>query len=120
MSIFKFNDLNAESNVEGMRHQVVALYQEGLSKRKIAERLGKSTTFVTLAIEKWEAGMPLKDIPRSGRPRIHDARDERLLLRELNKDRELTGQEVQERALGQGRRIQKQSVEFCADVGSRR
>ena len=51
MSIFKFNDLNAESNVEGMRHQVVALYQEGLSKRKIAERLGKSTTFVTLAIE---------------------------------------------------------------------
>ena len=92
------------------------------TKKALANKqsLGKSTTFVTLAIEKWEAGMPLKDMPRSGRPRIHDARDERLLLRELNKDRELTGQEVQERALGQGRRIQKQSVEFCADVGSRR
>ena len=81
--------------------------------------LGKSTTFVTLAIEKWEAGMPLKDMPRSGRPRIHDARDERLLLRELNKDRELTRGPGTCRG-SHGRRIQKQSVEFCADVGSRR
>ena len=54
--------------------------------------------------------MPLKDMPRSGRPRMHDARDERLLLRELNKDRELTGQEVQERALGQTRKAHPKTI----------
>jgi transposase len=103
MSMFNISSVSEPETLEGKRHMAVALHQEGLTLRAIAGKIKKSTTFVKGAITKWEKKLPLKDLPREGRPRIYGERDERQLIKELKKNRDQNALEIKDTVFGQTR-----------------
>ena len=63
------------------RGQIVILHQEGLSERKISEKLSISRPAVHRAIEKYKEDGTYVDKPRSGRPRKTTPRDDHIIKR---------------------------------------
>ena len=72
----------------------MVLSEQGYSLREVAGMLHKSTTFVTTALRNWDARRSLEDAPRSGRPKDLTPGSERLLVRQLNKNRGQTADEL--------------------------
>lgn len=66
---------------ETQRAQIVILYKEGQSERKISENLGVSKTAVHQAIVKFKNSGLYSDQKRSGRPRKTTLRDNHLIRR---------------------------------------
>lgn len=66
------------------------LHQEGWTQKRIAERIGCSQNAVSLAIRRHQQTGSHQNRPKSGRPRVSCARDDRILIRDSMSNRRST------------------------------
>ena len=64
---------------EGVRGQIIALSNEGLSQRKIAEKLGVSKGGVQRTLERFKETKSYATKRRSGRPRCTSSQEDRFI-----------------------------------------
>ena len=64
---------------EGVRGQIIALNYEGLSQRKIAERVGVSKGAVQRMLERYEETKSYAAKRRSGRPRCTSSQEDQFI-----------------------------------------
>src|SRR5436305_2551341 len=67
----------------GKRNRIYSLTQEGLSSRHVASRENVAQSTVIRIKQKMESTGYLKNLPKSGRPRIFTGRDERNIVKML-------------------------------------
>lgn len=69
------------------RGYVLALHDEHYTYREIAEKTGIPRSTAQRTVDRYKKHGTCHDLPRSGRPRIFDSRQERRILRELRNNR---------------------------------
>lgn len=88
----------AKLSRENIRVQVVTLRGEGLSLRKIENKTGKLRSTVSRICKRVKKTKSFKDKPRSGRPKLLDDRQKRVLVRILRKIKNKTPEGVRREA----------------------
>ncbi len=83
---------------EQLRIKVWTLKEEGLSFKKIAQKIGKPHQTISKICKRIQETKHFKDRPRSGRPKLLDERKKRILCRILNKTEIKTATNVQKEA----------------------
>ena len=78
------------------RLKIQILSQEGYSCRQIARKCRCSPSAVGYTLQKYRRTNSLEDKPRSGRPRVSSARNDRILIRMCRENRRMTSQELQQ------------------------
>ena len=80
---------------DGLRRDAVALNKYAkMPVRSIAAKLNVSKNFVQFAVSLARKGLPLKDAPRTGRPRKTSRRDDARMIRSCKKGPMLSAREV--------------------------
>uniref|UniRef100_A0A4W6DY73 Transposase Tc1-like domain-containing protein n=1 Tax=Lates calcarifer TaxID=8187 RepID=A0A4W6DY73_LATCA len=76
--------------------KIQILSQEGYSCCQIARKCRCSPSAVGYTLQKYRQANSLEDKPRSGRPRVSSARNDRILIRMCRENRRMTSQELQQ------------------------
>lgn len=80
-----FNTTMAEHlhQTVSLRGQYVGMREAGLSISEIARQMGVSRPTVRLWLERYDTSGSLKDLPRSGRPRVTNAAENERIVRDI-------------------------------------
>ena len=68
---------------EAQRWQIIAMHTTGVSFKAIGRQMGYYYTIVSRLVRKHTHTNNVKDVPRSGRPRVTSDRDDRALQRAI-------------------------------------
>ena len=66
---------------ETQRWQIISMHTTGMSFKAIGRQMGYHYTVVSRLVRKYTQTNNVKDLPRSGRPRVTSDRDDRALQR---------------------------------------
>jgi transposase len=66
---------------EAQRWQIIGMHSTGMSLKAIGRQMGYHYTVVSRLVRKYTQTNNVKDLPRSGRPRVTSDRDDRALQR---------------------------------------
>lgn len=72
------------------RTRIIALWQEGLSRHQIANRLNIIRSTVSRTIRRYEETGGVQSRPRSGRPRVTTIREDRYIAQSARRNRSVT------------------------------
>jgi transposase len=81
----------------GKRNRIYSLIQEGLTSRYIASYENVAQSTVVRIKQKMKNTSSLKDLPKSGRPRVFTERDERNIIRMLSSGECSTAVDIQKK-----------------------
>lgn len=87
----------------GKRNRIYSLIQEGFPSRFIASREKVAQSTVIRLKQKVEATGSVKDLPKSGRPRLFTGRDERNIIRMISSGECSTAVDVQKSLKSNGK-----------------
>ena len=92
---------SSETKMAKTRNLTQIISQEGYSCRQIARKCRCSPSAVGYTLQKYRQTNSLEDKPRSGRPRVSSARNDRILIRMCRENHRMTSQELQQQLSNQ-------------------
>lgn len=103
--------MGKKSVAEEIKWQIIGLHKGGKNKSEISRRLMISRKCVRNTIIAYEESNTVKNKSRSGRPRVTTARDDRLIVKEVKKDRFITANSLKNKLKEQsGVNVSRQTI----------
>ena len=79
--LFILSKHGMKANIEAQRWQIIGMHTTGMSFKAIGRQMGYHYTVVSRLVRKHTQTNNVKDLPRSGRPRVTSDRDDGALQR---------------------------------------
>ncbi|XP_076057331.1 uncharacterized protein LOC143034872 [Oratosquilla oratoria] len=79
---------------EAERNRIVSLHKDELSLSEISRAIGRSRSIVQRIVARFKQSGNVKTLPKTGRPRKTNAREDRTMVRQSMQDRFKTAAEI--------------------------